>query len=457
MSTQDFHQLLACPRCDKALSPTNQNQFNCSACGVNYPTIGGIPWLFSIPELALSEWQQRLHMATEKLKAAIQQLNSDLKETALNHLSKQRLELLKKAYEENITQLETLLSPLQIDKLSANYNTHLALKTRLPADQGLNTYYPNIHRDWCWGSKENKLSLEQIQQSLGDNPKLGKTLVLGAGAARLAYDIKQSCDTDLVVALDFNPLLLLLAKKLIEGEKVSLYEYPISPKTLKDSALLRQLEAPTKISDGLYLVLADALRAPFSAASFDTVITPWLLDVIPEKLNNFCARINQLLIKQGRWINFGSLTFRNPQPAHCYSIEETQHLIQQAGFSEPKISSSTMPYMCSPASRHGRIEEVVTLIMNKTGKTKKPTRYQSLPDWILNGDQAVPFSESFQTQAASTRIHAFLMSTIDGKRSIQDMAHILEQQRLMPYNEAIPALQSFLIKMYDESQSYSVF
>ena len=450
-------QLLACPRCDKALDAIENSQFSCTACDVNYPSVGGIPWLFSMPEVALTEWQRRHHMATEKLTLASQQLQSELADVKLNKLTQQRLELLNSAYQQNIKQLEKILTPLETEKLTANYNTHLAFKTRLPADQGLNTYYPNIHRDWSWGDEENKLSLEQIQKSLGDNPKLGKTLILGAGAARLAYDIEQSCDTEFVVALDFNPLLLLIAKSLVEGEKIELFEYPISPKSLEQSALLRKLRTSGGKSEKLHFILADALRAPFLAGSFDTVITPWLIDVIPDRLESFSSRINQLLGKQGRWINFGSLTFRNPELSHCYSVEETIELIQHSGFSKPQMNTIKMPYMCSPDSRHGRIEEVITLIMTKTGKTKKPARYQSLPDWLLKADQPVPFSDSFQTQAASTRIHAFLMSTIDGKRSIQEMATILEQQRLMPYAEALPALQSFLIKMYDESQSYSVF
>jgi uncharacterized protein YbaR (Trm112 family) len=465
MPTTDILKLLACPRCDKALDGSDNSVYKCSACDVEYPSIGGIPWLFSVPEVALTEWQRRHHMATEKLALASQQLqhelnhklNDKLNEEALNNLTRKRLELLNSAYQQNIQQLEKILTPLNIQKLSANYNTHLAFKTRLPADQGLNTYYPNIHRDWSWGDEENKNSLEQIKNALGDEKKLGKTLILGAGAARLAYDIEQHCDTELVVALDFNPLLLLTAKSLVEGNQIELFEYPISPKTLELSAVLRTLKVPGEKSKKLHFILADALRAPFLSGSFDTVITPWLIDVIPDRLKPFSSRINHLLNKQGRWINFGSLTFRNPEASHCYSVEETLQIIQQCGFSEPQMNTTKMPYMCSPASRHGRIEEVITLCMTKTGKTKKPDRYQALPDWLLKADQPVPFSDSFQTQAASTRIHAFLMSTIDGKRSIQEMASILEEKRLMPYSEALPALQAFLIKMYDESQSYSVF
>jgi allophanate hydrolase subunit 1 len=49
------------------------------------------------------------------------------------------------------------------------------------------------------------------------------------------------------------------------------------------------------------------------------------------------------------------------------------------------------------------------------------------------------------------------MSLIDGKRSIQDMASVLEKQKLMSMEEAVPAIRSFLTKMYDDSQKQSGF
>jgi hypothetical protein len=44
------------------------------------------------------------------------------------------------------------------------------------------------------------------------------------------------------------------------------------------------------------------------------------------------------------------------------------------------------------------------------------------------------------------------MSLIDGKRTIQDMALLLEKQKLMSRAEAEPAIRSFLTRMYDDAQ-----
>ena len=52
----------------------------------------------------------------------------------------------------------------------------------------------------------------------------------------------------------------------------------------------------------------------------------------------------------------------------------------------------------------------------------------------------------------TTQIYSFMMSLIDGKRSIEDMATVLEKQKLMSKAEAIPAIRAFLTKMHDDEQ-----
>ncbi len=93
----------------------------------------------------------------------------------------------------------------------------------------------------------------------------------------------------------------------------------------------------------------------------------------------------------------------------------------------------------------------------KEKNVRKPARYQALPEWIVTGKEPVPLSQSFRNQAMTTQIYTFIMSLIDGKRSIKDMAIVLEQQKLMSRAEAEPAIRTFLTKMYDDSQKQSGF
>jgi hypothetical protein len=108
--------------------------------------------------------------------------------------------------------------------------------------------------------------------------------------------------------------------------------------------------------------------------------------------------------------------------------------------------------LSSPASRHARRERVVSWSARKQRDVKKVPRYHALPEWLVRGTDPVPLSDAFRGQAAATRIHAFLMSLIDGRRSIKDMAKLVVEQRLMTAAEAEPALRSFFIKMHDDSR-----
>jgi ubiquinone/menaquinone biosynthesis C-methylase UbiE/uncharacterized protein YbaR (Trm112 family) len=442
-SLSDF---LACPRCDKSPLEQADDAWHCRACKVDFPSVEGIPWMFAEPEAALGEWRGQ-----------VAGLEQELEGREMSALAKRRVERYKKCVESHQRKLQKLLRPIEVQTLQGNYETYLALRTRLPTDQGLNTYYANIHRDWAWGDEENEASLKQVEAVLHDHAELGNVLILGAGAGRLAYDMHMRFDCEATVAVDFNPLLLLVAQAVTKGAQLNLYEFPIAPLALEDDAVLRQLSAPEPVDENFHLVLADALRPPFPEGTFDTVVTPWLIDIITEDLPVFAARINRLLKGEGRWVNFGSLAFASPRQARCYSPEEVKAIVAEQGFSDPYVSQATIPYMNSPASRHGRQERVFTFSAYKERDADRPERHKALPDWLVTGDDPVPLTPSFRQQAMSTQIYSFIMSLIDGKRSIKDMAAVLEKQRLMTRDEAIPAIRTFLTKMYDDSQRQSGF
>lgn len=455
--TAEISDLLACPRCDKSpLSPTDSNALRCDACKINFPAVSDIPWLFAEPDATLGEWRNRLHFLLQQLADESQRIGNELKNDNLGKLTRKRLELRRTATDEHRDGLRQILAPIDIQSLQASYESYLALRTRLPIDQGIQTYYSNIHRDWAWGDDENAASVDLIKRVAGDKP-LGSTLVLGAGACRLAYDIHRQMKPGRTIALDFNPLLLLVAQAVMRGDKPEYYEFPMAPRTLEDAAVKRTLSAPELVDENFHLVFGDALRPPFVTKRFDTVITPWLIDIISDDLPNQAARINNLLQDEGRWINFGSLAFDHPVRRRRYSTEETLEIVEEHGFEKPESIEETIPYMCSPASRHGRQESVFTFAATKNKKVKAPARHKALPDWIVTGKEPVPLTQSFKNQAMSTQIYSYIMSLINGKRTIGDIAAMLEQQKLMTKAEAEPAIRTFLTRMYDDSQRNSGF
>ena len=183
-----------------------------------------------------------------------------------------------------------------------------------------------------------------------------------------------------------------------------------------------------------------------------TVVTPWLIDILPEPFDALCARINGLLAPGGRWLNFGSMSFHDADPRLRYGLEECRAALADSGFADIVVAEHEIPYMCSPASRHGRRERVVAWSAGKHVDVKRPPRHQALPEWLVRGADPVPLSEPFRMQAVSTRIHAFIMSLIDGRRSLKDIANVLVDQRLLGREEAEPTIRAFLIKMYDDSR-----
>jgi hypothetical protein len=446
----DLAVVLRCPRCERAVLSPQRAGWICAGCNAGYPTIGEIPWLFAEPQSILAQWRSRLQFLLLSIDREVRALRAELG-ADVGALTRQRLEHLAAAYEDHAQRLAQLLMPLNLGATNAGYETHLALRTRLPSEQGLTNYYVNMHRDWVWGDIENASALAILRAVTREHVDWGSTLVLGAGSGRLAYDIHMQFEPRLTVAVDFNPLLLFVARDVTRGETVELYEFPIAPRRIADQAILRRLVAPQPVRDGFHIVAADVLHAPFAPEAFDVIVTPWLIDILGEDFEVLAGKINGLIRPGGVWINFGSLAFSQGSRAQRLSFEETVQTIKRAGFDDPLVSEQDVPYMRSPASRHGRVESIVAWCARKKGTVSIASAH-AMPEWLVLSDHPVPQSEEFRVQAVATRIHAYLMALIDGRRSIQDMARLLVEQRLMNQEEAEPAVRRFLTRMYEDSR-----
>ena len=77
----------------------------------------------------------------------------------------------------------------------------------------------------------------------------GTVVVLGAGAGRLAVDLHRTLRPAVVVALDINPLPLLVAAELVAGGEVTLHEFPVGPHGKDGVALRRAMRCPFSVDD----------------------------------------------------------------------------------------------------------------------------------------------------------------------------------------------------------------
>ena len=448
-----------CPQClGSALEAPSgaATPWRCPSCGTRFPEVAGIPWLFAEPEFRLGEWRQRYRLLSRESDNEQARLRQALAGKTLGAATRQRLQRLLDGHAAHQRALAALLAPLDLPATVAREETLLALRTRVPLAQDLTSYYVNLHRDWVWGDEENERSLALVRDMAGARP-LGRVLVLGAGGGRLAYDVHQQLGPDETVALDLNPLLLLVAARVTGGDSVELVEFPIAPQGVADVAVTRRLAAPAPARAGLGFVFADALRAPFADASFDTILTPWFVDIVPQDFAEVAARINRLLRPGGAWLNFGSLSFAQRDISRCYSREEVLEMLVQGGYRVAATREVTLPYMRSPASRHSRLEAVFAFAAGKESQAPAIEPSFNLPAWLADETLPVPLLEHFETQALANRIYAFVMALIDGRRGIREIAQYLVEQRLMQAAEAKVAVRSFLVQLYEESRRRTRF
>ena len=398
---------------------------------------GGVTCGFRDPQAAVADWRNRWRLERQRLFESEQAA----RQGHATGQTRERLDVLATGYATQRASIEHMLTPILGDDRGGARETLLGLKTRLPSHHAPTSYATNICRDWVWGDAETDAAVELL-------PRVsGRTLVLGCGAGALAYAL--ASDADEMIGLDSNPLLVLLAQQMNGGEAQQFVEFPLSPRTVSDTAVVHTLQ-PRPRKPNLRYCWADALLHPFDAGAFDTVVTHWLIDVIDAPLGTLAPVINQLLKPGGQWLNQGSLAYAHADLAENVSLPEAIEVTEAAGFDVSETTSHELPYLASPHSRQTRLEDVVVWRAEKEHDvTLAPFAHR--PDWLTTSNLPVPLNERFQAQIGATRIHAGVMSLIDGRRSIADIAEELERSGLMPKREAAEAIRGMLTTMWEES------
>ncbi|HXW09269.1 MAG TPA: class I SAM-dependent methyltransferase [Steroidobacteraceae bacterium] len=377
------------------------------------------------------------------------QYRSALTDDVVRASTRNRLKLLAHACDDHARRLRALLAPLAIGDDAANPATYAALDPGVAVGPGIAGYYANVHRDWCWGDVENEATFGAVQAALGGHtPK--SIAVLGAGAGRLAYDLHERLRPGRTIAADVSPLLTFVARRMFEGERLELYEFPVAPRDLASHALLRTLAAPRRARPGLHAVFGDARQAPLAPGAFDTVITPWLVDVIDADLEQVAAAVNALLEPGGRWVCTGTMFFERRDPAHAYSSEEVEEVVAATGFSRPTLAARRVPYLASPASRHARDEELVTFAVTRVAES--PARRPGPAAWLDDPRRAVPLPPPVAERTLALRVEGYVASLVDGRRSLADIATRLVDERLLMPDEALGVVRNYVVRLFQESR-----
>lgn len=448
---------LTCPSCNDSNSPLKKDSGSvfCTKCEGRFPllTCAGkeIPWLYQQPELHLFEWQARLKGFIHINELEQQRLKAGLKDKRLSKTGQKRIRKLLDAKKQQHEQVLSLLAPFNL-QISENAPSNLVgnMQSKTPKVQGLTSYYDNIFRDWAWSNNESQQMLEAIDRVYDAHNSIGKILTIGSGAGRLSYDIHIKYSADYSLLLDINPLLMSAACNAIQGKSFDLNEFPIAPLNKQAFYATQSCSAPHAIKENIDYLFADGMNPPVNEGGFDTVLTPWLLDIIPQNLRDYIPRINRCIREGGIWLNTGSLAFFHKQASWCYSEEEVVELLEKNGFELIAADRSTISYMKSPLSAHGRTENIFSFCARKIKNVIQPKKYEYLPIWIRNTTEAIPKQIDYELNSSKHLLQAQVLGAIDGSRSIEQIGELVAKQYNLEITESITAVRQIMIDSFEE-------
>ncbi len=455
MKYNDIGSLLSCPKCHEEHKTTalasNGKNLRCSHCETSYPTTGGLLWLFTSPSAAFHEWKTKYNFFLQTLAQEVDEIKASLREPSLLKETQERLQWLIQGKQEHLKEVKKILEPLAVSE-EGPIERSMALRVKLPETQQLMSYYQNVLRDWGWGDEENSASLNIIKKVLGGEDHLGTVAVLGAGAGRLAVDCHNHFHADKTLAIDINPFLSLCLKRMIDGRALTFHEFPFAPLNKDNFAVRVRCEARQTCNEQFFVVLADAMNPPLANHAVNTVITPWLVDIVPQDSRTFFKRLNRILPIGGRWLNFGSLAY-NQKAAHLsYSREEVLRLAMEAGFTVETVAEEEIPYLQSPHSCQKRFEKIFCFSAKKTAEVSQPETFHYLPVWIRDTDAAIPPLRELMQMVAVNRTFADIVALVDGKNSIARISQAFAAHTRTPPDEALELVRQLFINLFESQQ-----
>lgn len=442
MSQSDtLDNILRCPQNGGVLSRSTQGL---SADAVTYPLFESIPWLLPNPEYALVDWQIKISTLYEHLisEAKHLALASTRATRAVTEARLKRLAIGKQTFaQQMLGVIEPLLqSPPDAKLLQAT------LPDQAPRLQTVLSYEANIYRDWVWGKEENQRACDLLL-SLAPKQTPAKVFMPGMGAGRLLYDLHTQIKPQLSVGADINPFLLLSAARLMRGESFSLYEFPREPINAESVALEQVLVGAQNVPENLYLVFANVLRNAFLPQAFDWVVTPWLIDILPNSLPDTLRALNQYLPEGGYWLNFGSLVFHQRDASESFSIEELIDMAPEYGFEIEHHHLESIPYLKSPHNAGHRMERVCLWRAVKTKSVAPPKMVQTIPPWILDLNLPVPEAPYLQRMSQYNTLSGEVLGWANNQLSLKKMAARLSKKHKVDKDQA----QKTLIELYRQA------
>ena len=381
-----------------------------------------VPFCFSDNQTAFRQWSVKFDLYRQQKQRLIEQFNKALRQIEISDSAKQRLEQQKAAAENQLAEVESLLTGFNFIK--SQHEIHLSLQQRIASTQHFDSYFKNIFRDWVWGDVENQVYKNILQNS---KTSTGQALIIGGGAGRLAYDLASLRSSLQVLQLDINPLLSVVAEKICRGGSFDLTEIAGFTYDLNSISKKHKLGLPGESIDRnrLSFVVGDITDNPLVDNSFDCVICPWLIDIISEDFSTFSQRLNFCLKRGGELLIFGPLSFENQKPQHKHSHQELEAILIESGFEINSKDFIETEYLHSPFDPQTRIEKIIVLRATAVKAAKKPKAVAHFPSWLINKDETVKPEPSLINLQAQKNLEAQFLATVLSGKTINQMIEML--------------------------------
>lgn len=438
--------LLRCPTCALRL-PLEAAGKGCSECRRVGLAIDGIPVLAGDPRAMRDDWGTQLREFSTETQTTRDKVLAQLAGQDLHPRTRARLERVHDALGQHQRWIEALFEGAGIEPRAAAPDT----AARVPGEGVVTAYFDQVHRDWGWheDTEEITTALEVVLEVVGDQ-RPRRMLVLGAGGCRLPYELHRALGVETTVAVDVNPLPFFVARRVIAGQSLPMFEFPLSPRHSEHAAVRRELRCPSPGAAGFCLLFADGLCPPVATGAFDAVFTPWFIDQVPPDMRDLLPEIHRCLAPDGVWINHGPLLYHpvHTMPTHRYRDDEVLALVAEAGFEVERHRWDRLLYMQSPAGSQGRTEGVLSFLARRSQPPEAKERARARPAWLDDPSLAVERWPALERYQAPHPMFAAVATLIDGQRSATQIAQQMTLRFNLPEASALGGVLTCLAEMW---------
>ncbi len=228
-----------------------------------------------------------------------------------------------------------------------------------------------------------------------------------------------------------------------------MYDFPNAPVTTADVTRLYTLASAKPKLTGLHFLFADVGDLPIKPQSFNSVLTPWLIDILPMNFSQLAQRVNQILEVGGEWLNFGPLGFSHRHESQNLTSDEIKEQLIENGFKVEIEKVSRIRYLSAKNEVNSRNETAYLFKARKVNNVLvEPFDYRA--DWLVNLDKPIPLTDEIKKHQQLVRFQGDLFLTINGSVSVNQIAQLFATHYKVSADAALKMTVNVL-RQFDES------